>query len=207
MQRDDWFDRCLDEDAIASVAEGHADPAAIAHLADCAGCRRRVAALRRVLSAPEISREVALLDRRPGQLRRWALPAAFAAAAAIAAFVIVPRQLPDSPADAFRDGAPAVTGPAPVSPRDSLAGFPSELRWRAVAGAPEYRVIVFDEEGGVVWAAETADTVVSLGPQVPFAPGALYWWRVEARVDFDRWVPSPITPFVPGVRPAERNAR
>ena len=195
---------CLDELAIAQAAEGSATPAAIAHLSSCAYCRRQLIGLRSLLAATPVAREVGA----PGPARRRAvawvgLPLA-AAAAAVLLLVLIPRDSgpADAGADRFRDEAfpGGAAAPSLIEPRDSLPGYPAALVWSTVAGASEYRATIFDEEGAVLWTSETADTTAALPRDLPFTGRDVYWWRVEARVDFDRWIASSITAFTPGAR-------
>jgi hypothetical protein len=69
-----------------------------------------------------------------------------------------------------------------------------------VSGADRYRVTLFDADGAVRYEIELAGTVVILPDSVLPAPGGTYWWRVDARLGFDRWAGSALIEFsvVPG---------
>lgn len=71
----------------------------------------------------------------------------------------------------------------------------TDLRWSPVAGADRYRVTVFDATGGVVYASESADTVLAFPDSITLVPGASYLWKVDARTGFDRWATSELAEF------------
>jgi len=56
-------------------------------------------------------------------------------------------------------------------------------------------VTVFDATGGVVYAAEVADTVVTFPDSIALVPGDSYLWKVDARTGFDRWAASELVEF------------
>ncbi len=187
---------CLDELGIAAAVDGSATPHAIAHLSTCAACRAHVAQLARLLGDESVAREV---DRLSGG-RRFPRAAAPLAAAAILLLALVPfLARTDSGDRGFRDDpqAPAAATPILRTPLTRANDLES-LHWSAVAGATQYRVTIFDEEGGLVWTAETGDTAVVFPADSTLAAGAPYWWRVEARVDFDRWNASGLGTFTVG---------
>ena len=185
---------CLDELSVAAAADGAATPRAIEHLSRCAACRGQVAHLARLLGDAAVAREVSRLEGRG--LRR--LPAARVLAGLAAAAVLALAVLPSLPrtdgADEFRDVRPAASAPVLDPPLASAGGLES-LRWSSVEGATQYRVTVFDEEGGLVWSSETVDTTIAFPADTALDPGTPYWWRVEARVDFDRWTASELGTF------------
>ena len=186
---------CLDELGIAAAVDGTAPRESIEHLSRCAACRTQVAHLARLVEDDSVAREVNRLEAR-GNLR-WPPLRMLAGVAAAAALVVA--LLPLLPAtdagDGFRDETYAgAIAPVLTAPQTS-AGVLASLRWSRVQGATEYRVTVFDEEGGLVWSAETADTTVPVPPDTKLVGGVPYWWRVEARVDFDRWSASELGTF------------
>ena len=69
------------------------------------------------------------------------------------------------------------------------------LQWTSVEGADRYRVTLFDIDGSVRFASEVTDTAVAIPPSVILVAGRAYAWRVEARLDFDRWATSDLTEF------------
>ena len=82
-----------------------------------------------------------------------------------------------------------------VAPAEEATSAPVRLAWKPTTGARQYRVTVFDAEGSIMWEGATADTATVVPPSVTLSIGVAYWWRVEARVGFDRWTQSELTPF------------
>lgn len=188
---------CLDDDGLAAAADGHATPSMRAHLAGCPACRTTLADLVTLLGAPAVSRE---RERLAPSRSRWSRrgPLAVAAAAALALVVVGDGLLVTRDTERLRDhpGSIREVVPALIAPRAEVAGR-AVFRWSAVPDATEYRLTVFDTEGGLVWSAETSDTSLALDDDVVLNLGQDYWWRVEARVDFDRWVSSALADFEP----------
>jgi hypothetical protein len=205
---------CLDEMAIAALAEGVATDdarvAATAHLVTCASCRSQLAELRATLDDAAI---MAALPRT-GTARRLrqafvgGLSAAGLAAAAVFLFAVGQNQdlnrTPEGVAATMRDETGAlVVAPVAVAPVDIVSGS-LVFRWSSVPRANRYRVRVFDAEGVVLWETQTSDTTVAPPAAITLQRGARYLWKVEARTDFDRWVGSALTEFqlsTDGVRP------
>jgi hypothetical protein len=127
-------------------------------------------------------------------VRRLVPIAAGLAAAAAIMLIILPPRLEDPPS-AHR--APPITA-APAPRTMAPAGRVSDaeaLQWTSVAGADRYRVTLFDSDGSVRFASEVADTSVAIPSSVILVSGRTYAWRVEARLDFDRWASSDLTEF------------
>ena len=187
---------CVDHDTLAALAEGRLAEEerveALAHVASCARCRGLVASVARALADPRVSREVRAVERRPGRLvGGWA--AGIAAAAAAILLMVMPAQEREPPSHR----APPITAasaPEAVRPSGSVADA-SSLRWTPVAGADRYRVALFDAQGGVLFQTEVEGTVAVLPDSALPSPGETYWWQVEARVGFDRWVASDLIEF------------
>jgi hypothetical protein len=186
---------CVDDDTLAALAEGtlaaedRAD--ALGHVASCARCRGIVASIARAVAEPRVAREVRALERRPWRaLGGWA--AGIAAAAALL-LVILPIQEPE-PAPHRSPPITAASAPEAVRPSGPVADA-SSLRWTPVAGADRYRVALFDAQGGVLFQTEVEGTVAVLPDSALPSPGGTYWWQVEARVGFDRWVASELIEF------------
>lgn len=190
---------CLDELAVARVADGAGTPGELEHVADCAGCRVQVAELAAGLSSPAVASEVERLGRAGSGAWRRSILALGAVAAAVAITVAVARAPGSSRAavsPVYRD-APSATAarPAVVTPVDGVTSLPVRLVWRTTGEATQYRVTVFAAEGSIMWEGLTKDTTVAVPDTVALAGGVAYWWRVEARVGFDRWIQSAVTPF------------
>jgi hypothetical protein len=189
---------CLDELALAAAIDGRASAGTIEHLSSCAACRARVAHLGRLLADAPVQAEIRRLDA--GWRTGWASGKrliGLAAAAAVVLLAVIPA-LPRAPdaGDGFRDEAPVAPAAAPVLLAPDLAGESAGLRWSAVPAASQYRLTIFDAEGALIWSVETSDTTATIPATVSLAPATQYWWRVEARVDFDRWNPSRLGSFV-----------
>lgn len=188
---------CVDHDTLAALAEGRltaedrAD--ALEHVASCARCRGLVASVARALSDPRVAREVRAIEARPRRLAGgWAAGITAAAAAAIL-LMVMPAQERE-PATHRSPPITAARAPEAVSPSGSVADA-SSLRWTPVAGADRYRVALFDAEGGVLFQTEVDGTETTLPDSVRADPGTSYWWQVEARIGFDRWVASDLIEF------------
>jgi hypothetical protein len=189
---------CLDEHTVAGLADGTLDAEtrgrALAHVATCALCRRAVASVAEALADGPITHEIEIVEgrrRRRGPVLRVAVP--LAAAATVLLLLWSPA------ADRFSGHRgppppPPATTPIPRSPVGAVAAV-NDLRWSPVIGADRYRLTVFDATGGVVFATEASDTVVAFPDSITLVPGASYLWKVDARIDFDRWAASELTEF------------
>jgi CHAT domain-containing protein/tetratricopeptide (TPR) repeat protein len=189
---------CLDELALARIAEGRARAAAgtaIAHLASCGSCRRQLAALMALLRVPVIASEVAPIRgaaRRPG--RPMLVFLGLAAAAAMLFLLISFPGSRDDP-NAVRDPTlTAITAPAAIEPVGAVERARS-LTWTRVDGASSYRVTLFDSTGTVLFELQLADTTVTLPDSVQLVPRRAYAWKVEARTGWDRWSASELFEF------------
>lgn len=186
--------QCLDEDAVAALAEGSLDDRARArtlpHLAECPRCRAAVASVSRALGDPVVAREIATLGGGRRRFFRIAVPAA---AAAVILLLVMPPQSDVAPPHR----APtitAVSSPVLVSPV-GIVGAAETLRWATVTGADRYRTTLFDDAGAVVYETQTASTVVALPDSVHLTPGRSYLWKVEARTGWGRWSASELIEF------------
>lgn len=190
---------CLTDEQLAAVADARAPETTVSHLSRCASCRAAVIDLRRAIQSEPIGAEIASLATP-----RWAsdfAPRVIGLVAAAAIVVLVARvavELSTSRPDILRDhpanqieSRPQVHTPRPVQ------GERPVFSWSPVVTASQYRITLFDEEGAVVWQDVVADTTANLPRGTAIAAGTSYWWQVEARVDFDRWVASELTNFTP----------
>jgi hypothetical protein len=193
---------CIDELTVAVLAEGRATPgeqrAAAAHLATCARCRRDLTGLQRLMVDPRIAHEVdGLTQRAPS--RRWRISGGVGLGVA-AVLVVMLVRVQSGPhtrgEDRRRDETTiAEAGPRLLTPVGPV-GEAGVLRWTTVSRADNYRVTLFDAEGRVLWETEIADTTVAIPATVQLAQHVRLVWRVAARTGFDRWVSSPLKPFV-----------
>jgi hypothetical protein len=143
--------------------------------------------LHQLLGAGAVARELERLAPPDRSARRWPARwtiAAGAAAAALVALAVVPPLVRDAGVDRLRDHPGVARGivARPASPRGEVTGRPP-FHWSSVPEASGYRSI------------ETPDTTATLGSEAELVRGVSYWWRVEARVDFDRWVASDLANF------------
>jgi hypothetical protein len=155
-----------------------------AHLADCALCR---------LEVVEVSRLVRSVPGRPS----WQIIGPVAAAAALLIAVGLWQLIPDQASTGPVLREPAITtapAPMPVAPVGQVARVAS-ISWTSVPGADRYRLTLFDVGGEVVWETEGADTASILPAAVRLEQGESYFWKVEARTGFDRWVDSDLIEF------------
>jgi anti-sigma factor ChrR (cupin superfamily) len=193
---------CPDDHLIAAFADGTiaADARSqwLPHVAMCGRCRTAIASVARTIGDRKVAREIdaaerpAALPARHRAFRRL-LPIAAAAALILAVW---PRTREEGP-PAHRSTAPAALSPIPTSPIGSVAR-PAALRWRPVAGADRYRVILFNADSRVVYEQQLSDTILALPDSVTLTAGATYIWKVEARTGWDRWESSPLVEFVVG---------
>jgi anti-sigma factor RsiW len=154
-----------------------------AHLAACDACRAELISVARVIRTVPVRRS------------RY-VPVGLAAAAVIALLLLPRFQLPISDRTAANREPMVTTAVAPVAvaPRGAAASA-SVLVWSSVPRADRYRVKLMDRNGSAVWQGETADTSVALPDTVPLVPGAPYFWQVEARTGWERWVASELQDF------------
>ena len=170
-------DEHLTTELIAAYADGALDPgervATDKHLAQCAECRRELAAVAElVATAP------------PAQRRRtWPLVAAGLAAAALA-FVLVPRaSVPPATRAPERAAQPnavslEIVAPAANGVAESVGSTP--IVWRSVELGATYTVTVSDTTGATRWTTNTSDTSVVVPGSLGLEPGHRYYLYVDA---------------------------
>jgi hypothetical protein len=137
---------------------------------------------------------VAPAGRRHARRLKVAAAVATAAAAVLAGVVLYTPRI-EEPSPQHR--APPITaapGPQAIRPVGTVADATS-LRWTAVSGADLYRVTLFTADGGVLFETELAGTEAELPDSVLLAPEETYWWSVDARLGFGRWVASELIEF------------
>ena len=183
---------CLDELTIADFVEGRLGPDArapvVAHLLTCARCRSVVQATGRILA------ETATKAPDRG-LRRWYWPLGVAAAAALLV-LLWPRSANDTGSTAgLRESATAdTTAPVPIAPRASVVRV-DRFVWSRVPLVARYRLRLYDAEGSLLWAVETADTAVMRPDSVALLPRIAYYWKAEAEIEWQRWATSDLVQF------------
>jgi hypothetical protein len=188
---------CLDDLTIAALADGTladaARAAALQHLATCAACRERVARVSDLLHDPAVEQEIRALETQsaPASPRsRWIRIAAGVAAAALVVLAVrSTRTLLQQDLRLRETPVTLISSPTLLQPTGTVARVDT-LRWGAVPRATQYRVTLFSQEGATVWETSTSDTVVAIGAGVRLIAGAVYYWKVEARTDWNRWTAS-----------------
>jgi hypothetical protein len=184
---------CLDELAVAAFVDGRLGPDArgpvVAHLLTCARCRSVVKATSRLAA------DTSVTDQTPARRwRRWSIPLGLAAAAAFV-LLLLPRGSGDSLSPGLREPPDtSIHAPLLIAPRGSVARV-DELLWASVPGIEQYRVRLYNDEGDVLWTAETADTALMLPDSVRLSRRVTYFWKVEAQTEWRRWVTSDLVQF------------
>jgi hypothetical protein len=176
------------------------------HLLDCGRCQTEVQlawAVRRGLDTGDAStgseRDSGVIPMRPRRrFSRVATGAVVAAAAAaILLFVVPSLRLGDTsgtgdPHRGSESDTPSV--PVPIAPVGTVDGV-EEIHWTSVAIADRYRLTLLDQDGSIRWEFETADTFAAFPDRLVLEEGAAYYWTVDARIGFDRWVESELAAF------------
>jgi len=190
---------CLDDDTLAALAEGILEPEtrddALSHVAGCDRCRRIAASVARAIADPEVAR-AARAERfaRGSRVRRFTAASLIVAAAAALVLLVLPSHVEESlPTHRTRPIA-AAAPPEVLRPIGTVAEART-FSWGPVPGADRYRVSLFDAVGAVLYEAELTGTVLTLPDTVRAVPGETYWWKVDARLGFDRWVGSSLIEF------------
>ena len=191
---------CLDELTIASLVDGTIDDASRAtatrHLGTCAACREQLADVSDALRDPAIAGALSAGSVAPS---RRNTPARAALIGSIAAGLVVAMigrawQTRD-PSPTLRDERNALSAaPAPLAPRGMVRAV-DRFSWSRVPRADRYRITVFGADGTVVWEAETPDTAIAPPSPSRLRAQTQYLWRVEARIEFERWAGSRLTSF------------
>jgi putative zinc finger protein len=160
--------------AYLSSALGPDERAALeAHLSRCRACRRQVTSAQ------------TLLHTRP-RLARWI--AAAAVAAAVIALIgpwsfrdairpTASREIERATPVATPDGGIIALAPAEG---DTITASGARFTWRGRGADVLYRLTLTDSRARAVWTTDTPDTSIVLPPDVRFAPGAVYFWYVDA---------------------------
>jgi hypothetical protein len=203
---------CLDEAELGVWVEGTLDSAAraraLSHVAECSRCRRAATSLIETLRSESVTQAVKELEQgnfreRAGTgglrrlPRRYRVGAVAAAIAAVVAGVVFlrPTDLEIGEAPTHREALPgAISLPQPIAPLGELEAVEA-FAWSPVSGADRYRLTVFDDEGTVIWETETEEPRLAPPTSVLFETGAQFFWKVVARVGFDRWVDSELVTF------------
>ncbi len=158
--------------------------AAIEHLAECAECRDEALATARVLRA-----------ERTRRAKHIGTPMATAAALGLVLLVLVPRSPSESTGPVLREGAPAVAPGASIgvhSPHNTAQVGQIEFSWQDMGAEVRYRFSLTRSDGGEVWIGATADTSLTLPPDVMLSEGTTYFWWVDALLLDERSVTTEV---------------
>ncbi len=176
----------LDPGILAAYTDGLLPPAehaaAEAHMADCDSCRGDMVAASR-------------LTRERAPLRRWYVPAALGAAAAL--LLMVGRDTAPPPISVPVSREPVISTtvvPVALAPRGAVHR-PTQLIWTSVPYADLYRVTIFDDAGNAIFESQARDTSVSIPADLHIQPRTSYFWKLEAQTGWNRWIPSELTEF------------
>jgi hypothetical protein len=126
--------------------------------------------------------------------RRW-LPIAIAATIAIAVLVpMVTTRLsaPSAPPSTTRNARS--DGPVPISPSGQVAAPPARFEWHPMVGARSYELLLFRQEGTLLWEGRATGASVERPADLQLPPGR-YYWRVRAVMEENTTAESHLTPF------------
>lgn len=194
----------LTETAGAQLTEGTLDPdlreSAVAHLLGCGDCRQRVAEVASLLAADRVQSEVRALDALSVQPKRWngwRLVAGGLAAAAVLAVLVRSAGTPLPPDVRHREQPVTVTAVPVLALPVGLVDRVDSLVWTGIPRAFQYRVALFREDGVGVWDSVTSDTMMAFPVGIRQEARAVFFWKVEARTDWNRWARSRTGPRRP----------
>lgn len=186
--------RGLVERFVADKLMGHELEGFQDHLLLCGRCQQEVwlgMATKRELIAQDLTHRSP--RKRPARI---AAGVGIALAAAAAVLFVVSSERVEEAVRAPDHRAPVALPdrPFPVAPQGTVKEV-SELRWKGLPAADRYRVTVVDSAGMGVWEGETTDTSLVIPGRISFIAGQPYFWKVDARVDWDRWEGSEFIEF------------
>ena len=140
-----------------------------AHMAECADCRGRMVASRRLIRA----------TMRP---RRNVIAAGALIAAGVAALMVIPiarhRVTDDTPSIRDAGNTPTLVAYGPIG--ETTASTPLRFSWAPAPDATIYRFTLAAAGGTTIWKASLADTTLALPDSVKLREGAGYVWVVDA---------------------------
>jgi hypothetical protein len=195
---------CPSIEVLEKVEAGSADANA-QHVAGCAHCQTELAMLRSFEEALPLEGEGASVAWITAQLQRnqqkqaapvrsvlawrnlFRIPYMAAAAALIIAMTLGISLYNGSGKPGinthigngeFRSGSVRLSGPI-----GNISGMPQQFQWEAFAGAVNYKVEVMEVDGHVDWSGTTAQTSITLAPEVATIaakPGKPLQWKVTA---------------------------
>jgi hypothetical protein len=175
------------------------------HLIGCDRCQSEVRlawAVRQGLDAIERSEpglsNPDVIPLRPRRLPRVAAGIGLVAAAAAILLVAVPSLRigdPTSVVEQHRAPVSETPGiPVPIAPVGLVAGV-DQIVWTGVTIADRYRLTLLDQDGTITWEYETSDTFAVFPRTVVIEEGTSFYWKIDARIGFDRWIESEMATF------------
>lgn len=187
----------LDDDTLERFAAGELDIGARARVQAHAGACPACAALVRGVTllqdgarqfdpgAPRVTRTTT---------RTLWIPIGVAAAIAMAVLVpMVPMMTANRPApSSTREGSG--DAPVPISPAGQLTATPERFEWHPLKGASAYELLLFREDGTLLWQQRAAGTSLDRRADLQLPPGR-YYWRMRALSDESAPAESPLTNF------------
>jgi len=121
---------------------------------------------------------------RTSRRRNWMVLAATLAVVAVGLYTVMREPAPDEPFRGIEGGTVVLFEPIGEVP------LPERLDWKPVPLASYYEVMIETTDGESLWREEVEVPPVTLPAEVVarLAPGAAYFWRVEAvAADGTRW--------------------
>ena len=189
---------CLEAETVAALADGSLPSGrrsvAVAHLAVCGHCRVELAAICSALHDPAVDGAIRHSRPTPALARARVAGLSLLACAAAAILIVAVRRPNQETTPQLRDDALPAVAPVALAPNGSLPAL-SPFRWSRVSGADLYHVTVFTNDGTIAWEAETSDTTIAAPATAGLRPDVDYFWKVDARTEFDRWSGSRMMEF------------
>jgi hypothetical protein len=123
-------------------------------------------------------------EEQSSRSRNWMLLAASLAVVSVGLYAVMRESPPDETLRGIEGGTVVLFEPIGEVP------FPERLDWKTVPLASHYEVTIETTAGETFWSEEVEVPPVTLPAEVVarMAPGAAYFWRVEAvAADGTRW--------------------
>lgn len=165
----------------------------VRHLADCAFCVSQIAAIHHfskdldVGTVPSIDRAVferaSALIKKKGRFFLLREPFRYAVAAMVVVgigvgFLVLRNR---TEVAQFRGGGASETTMTTSPPDESVVtSLLPRLEWKAIPNANSYRIILYEENGKMLWSTVTDATSTGVPSTVPMTKGNRYLWKVEA---------------------------
>jgi hypothetical protein len=122
------------------------------------------------------------------------IPVAVAAALAIAVLVPIMTARRDAPASSSSTRDASGEALVPIAPAGLLARTPARFEWQPLKGASAYEVLLYQEDGTLLWQQRATGTPLDRPGDLQLPPGR-YYWRVRALSDDSAPADSALTNF------------